>query len=178
MTQAEHGAIKAVMDLYGFAVDTQRWDLFDQVFTGNVDANYGGEAVWNDLKQFKHDFAVYHDIFDATQHVMTNMICDVEGDRAKAITYGDWLLIRHAAPGGNSWSGVGWYDDELVRTPAGWRISRRRCSIIKWEGNLQVMSRGVEFSMDTSSLLAAANAGNVGPLPQLLGASRNLESVS
>lgn len=86
--QAEHSAIKAVMDLYGFAVDTQRWDLFDQVFTEDVDADWGGSAVWNDLEKFKHDFAAYHDPFDGTHHVMTNLVVDVQGDKAKAVTYG------------------------------------------------------------------------------------------
>lgn len=75
------------------------------------------------------------------------------------------LLIRHAAKGGNSWSGDGWYDDELVRTPAGWRISRRRCGIIRWEGNVEVMGAGVDFSMDVTSLRAAGLAGKIGMLP-------------
>ena len=64
-------------------------------------------------------------------HVMTNMVCTVDGDRAMAVTYGPWLLVRHAAPGGSEWSGGGWYDDELARTDDGWRISRRRCGIIR-----------------------------------------------
>jgi hypothetical protein len=32
--------IQRVVNLYGFAVDTQAWDLFDQVFTADVDADY------------------------------------------------------------------------------------------------------------------------------------------
>jgi hypothetical protein len=161
-TESDRTAIKAIMDLYGFAVDTQRWDLFDQIYTKDVDADWGGTAVWNDLEKFKKDFAEYHDVFDATHHVMTNFICAVDGDRAKSVTYGHWLLIRNAAPGGNSWSGDGWYDDELVRTPDGWRISRRRSGIIRWEGNLNVMSEGVDFSMDTMAMRAAADAGVIG----------------
>lgn len=162
MSQEDRIAIKALMDLYGFAVDTQRWELFDQIYTPDVDANWGGTAVWSDLQQFKKDFAVYHDMFDGTHHVMTNFICDIQGDRAKTVTYGHWLLIRNAAPGGNSWSGDGWYDDELVRTADGWRISRRRCGIIRWEGNLNVMSEGVDFAMDILSLRSAADQGQVG----------------
>lgn len=168
MAQDDRAAIKALMDLYGFAVDTQRWELFDQIYTKDVDANWGGTAIWNDLEKFKHDFAVYHDKFDATHHVMTNFICDVQGDRARTVTYGHWLLIRNDAEGGPRWSGDGWYEDELVRTDAGWRISRRRCGIIQWEGNLNVMSEGVDFSMDIGSLRGAADAGKLGALPGLL----------
>jgi len=59
----------------------------------------------------------------------------VEGDMAWAFAYGDWLLVRHAAQGGTDWVGRGWYDDELVRTEQGWRISRRVCRLISWTGN-------------------------------------------
>ena len=68
------------LNLYGFAVDTQRWDLFDTVFTPFVDADFGGSAHWTDLAQFKADFAAFHAPFDATQHVMTNHQVLVNGD--------------------------------------------------------------------------------------------------
>jgi hypothetical protein len=31
---------------------------------------------------------------------------------------------------------AGWYDDELVRTPAGWRIARRVCTQTMMLGSL------------------------------------------
>lgn len=166
MAQQDHSAIKAVMDLYGFAVDTQRWHLFDQVFLPDVDANWGGNAIWNDLEVFKRDFADYHDQFDGTHHVMLNLIADVEGDRAKTVTYGQWLLEKKGCPGGDVWRGEGWYNDELVRTEKGWRIARRRCGIIRWEGNVGVMGASdVDFQLDTSPMRRAADRGEIGVLP-------------
>src|SRR6478752_2384978 len=94
-----------VINLYGFAIDTQRWDLFDQVFTADVDADYSEPAHWRDLATFKRDFAVYHDPFDGTQHVMTNHLVSVEGDRAHAVTYGHWRLLRSEVGGGGMWEG-------------------------------------------------------------------------
>ena len=172
--QTEHSSIKAVMDLYGFAVDTQNWQLFDQVFTKDVDADWGGTAVWHDIESFKRDFATYHDIFDFTHHVMTNLICDVQGDHAKAVTYGHWLLVRNGTPGGDVWRGQGWYNDELVRTKQGWRISRRRSGLIISEGNAGVMfpggapSGGTEFNLEHMSLRQGATSGMTDVLPVLL----------
>lgn len=169
----EYGALKSVIDLYGLAVDTQQWDLFDQIFTPDVDADWGGTAVWNNISDFKRDFAAYHDIFDRTHHVMTNMVFAVEGDRATAVTYGHWLLVRYGAPGGDVWRGEGWYNDRLVRTGNGWRISRRRCGIILSEGNTAVMDTGgAAFDLGTLSLRDGVGAGLTDVLPVLLKGER------
>jgi AraC-like DNA-binding protein len=47
-----------LINLYGFAMDTQRWDLFDRVFTEDVDADYGPGSHWTDRAAFKRDFGV------------------------------------------------------------------------------------------------------------------------
>ena len=169
MLQAEYAAIRPVMDLYGFAVDTQRWDLFDQVFTPDVHADYGGGKPYTDLASFKRDFEAVHKKFDRTQHDMTNVICDVTGDRAKAITYGHWLLVREGTPGGDFWHGHGWYDDDLVRTPDGWRISRRSYGTLRWTGNSAVQSLDDHpFPISLRSLQVEADGGRIGLLPGLI----------
>jgi hypothetical protein len=60
---AEHDtlAIIQIINLYGVAVDSQRWDLFDRIFTADVDADFGESSHWTDLQTFKRDFAVFHD---------------------------------------------------------------------------------------------------------------------
>ena len=46
-----------------------------------------------------------------------------------------WLLVRNNAEGGPTRTGTGYYDDELVRTDQGWRIRRRVCRLLSWNGN-------------------------------------------
>ena len=166
MSFEEAPAINALVTLYGLAVDTQRWDLFDEVFTEDVHADYGAPAVWTDLKTFKRDFAVYHDPFDGTMHTMTNVSFTVKGDVGSVITYGHWLLKRNNVDGGNTWQGQGWYDDEIVRQSNGWRIKRRVCRIVNWSGNCLVNQTipDVDFAMSTSSMRAHADAGTLGLL--------------
>ena len=47
---------------------------------------------------------------------MSGHIVNLQGDRANAITYGIWRLIKTGTVGGDYWEGAGWYDDALVRT--------------------------------------------------------------
>jgi hypothetical protein len=159
----DESEIISIINLYALAIDTQRWDLFDRVFTEGVAADYDGSAQWNDLATFKSDFAAYHDPFDGTQHTMTNHQVAVHGDRATAITYGHWRLIRKGLDGGDFWEGNGWYNDRLVRTGPGWRIKDRVCRIIWWGGNPRVNETvpGVKFDLHSTSLRREAGAGKV-----------------
>jgi hypothetical protein len=163
MADQDVPAIIHIINLYGFAVDTQRWDLFDRIFTADVDADFGESSHWSDLAKFKADFAVFHDPFDGTQHVMTNHLVDVVGDVAYAFTYGAWRLIRKGVEGRDSWEGTGWYDDELVRSGGQWLIKRRTCRIVWWDGNLLVQETipGVKFKLESSVLRREGNAGRV-----------------
>lgn len=56
------------------------------------------------------------------------MAISVEGDRATARTYVDGVLM--ATDGRTGLNPIGFYDDELVHTPGGWRIARRRFTMV------------------------------------------------
>ncbi len=159
----DHNDIIQKLNLYGFAVDAQSWDLFDQVFTDYVDADFGGSAQWSDLAQFKADFAAFHAPFDATQHVMTNHQVQVAGDIAHSFTYGAWRLIRHAAGDEPLWDGTGWYDDEWIRTQTSWRIKKRVCRVVWSTGNDRVKETipGVAFEKVYDSLRDEGAAGRL-----------------
>ncbi|MET0373019.1 MAG: nuclear transport factor 2 family protein, partial [Rhizorhabdus sp.] len=36
---------------YALAVDSQRWDLFDQVFTSDADVDFGSSGHWTNLER-------------------------------------------------------------------------------------------------------------------------------
>jgi hypothetical protein len=159
------------LNLYGLAMDSQRWDLFDQLFTDYVDADYGPGSHWTSLAQFKADFGAFHSAFDATQHMMTTHVVRVSGDVAHAMTYGSWRLVRYAAEGGAAeggplWDGTGWYDDELVKLRAGWRIRKRVCRVIWATGNPRVKQTipDVSFEDKVYTLRAEGQAGRVAML--------------
>jgi hypothetical protein len=154
MSDHDISAIVNVINLYGLAMDTQRWELFDRIYTPDVDADFGEQAHWRDLATFKRDFAAFHAPFDSTQHIMSNHVVNAAGDTATAFTYGTWRLTRKGVDGGEVWVGSGWYDDALERTPEGWRIKRRLCKVAWWSGNplVQETLPGAKFSMRTTTL--------------------------
>lgn len=155
-----------VINLYPIAVDTRRWDLFDQVFTADAHAEFGGPARWNDLISLKRDFETIHRPFEATLHVTTNHQVVVDGDRASCLSYVHGRFIREVPAGGSMFESAGWYDDVLVRTGAGWRIQTRSCRTVWSGGNpavLQTMS-GVSGERQLDSLSREAAAGRIGHL--------------
>jgi hypothetical protein len=164
MIEQDKMAITEVLNLYGLALDAHQWDLFDRIFAEDVTADFGpAGASWSGLANFKRSFAEFHNQFDNHQHTMMGQLVQVDGDKAHAFSYGNWLLVREAAEGGSSWQGTGWYDDELVRSDRGWRIQRRVCRLVSWSGNPFVPQPNVEHhpDMSTNVLRQQAEAGKV-----------------
>jgi hypothetical protein len=160
-----------IINLYGFALDSRQWDLFDRVFTQDVVAVFGpAGAGWNGLEVFKASFEEFHDRLDSHQHTMMGHLVTVDGDTAHAFSYGNWLLVREAAEGGPTWTGTGWYDDLVVRTPDGWRIKKRVCRLQGWSGNPNVPEQHNEHNPDmgVKKLQEFAAAGDVAYLQALL----------
>ncbi|WP_405010081.1 nuclear transport factor 2 family protein [Kitasatospora sp. NBC_01539] len=164
MSDLDKAAVIEVLNLYGLALDAHRWDLFDRVFTEDVTAEFGpAGAAWKGLAEFKRSFAEFHEGLDSHQHTMMGHVVHVDGDRANAFSYGNWLLVRDSADGGPSWQGTGWYDDELVRTDGGWRIQHRVCRLMSWTGNPLVPEPNAEHhpDMHTNVLREHSEAGRV-----------------
>jgi hypothetical protein len=159
-------AIINIINLYAVAVDALRWDLFDQIFTPDVQANFGGAAGWTDLAALKRDFENVHRPFVATLHVTTNHQVVVDADRANCISYVHGRFIRQVPEGGSLFESAGWYDDMLVRTPAGWRIKARTCRSVWSGGNPAVLQTmpGITGEQQLDSLSRETAAGNVAHL--------------
>jgi hypothetical protein len=67
--------------------------------------------------------------FTATHHAITGHVVDVDGDSARIhahVRAEHWLPAELAGDGPDRWLVVGFYDDDAVRTPDGWRLSRVR----------------------------------------------------
>ncbi|MFD4903407.1 nuclear transport factor 2 family protein [Streptomyces sp. NPDC058411] len=164
MIEHDKAAIIEVLNLYGFALDAHQWDLFDRVFTEDVTAEFGpAGSAWSGLANFKRSFAEFHESLDGHQHTMMGHLVHVDGDKAHAFSYGNWLLVRDAAEGGPTWQGTGWYDDELVRTDSGWLIQHRVCRLMSWAGNPSVPEPNAEHhpDMKTNVLREHCEAGRV-----------------
>ena len=163
MSQSESDTILTLINLYALAIDTLRWDLFDEVFTSDVIADYGPGAVWTDLTTFKQVFAVIHQVYSSTQHTMSNTVWDFQGNKGWAVTYGHFRLQKPGTPGGDFWEGQGYYDDKLVKVNGKWRI-QHRINRTTWSGgNPKVLQTdpNVEVQIPIVSLHQVAADGQL-----------------
>ena len=128
MIQLDKLDITDTLVAYATAIDRRDWELFRRCFTVDVVADYDTLGSWaslDDLTQFMVDL---HAPFGPTMHRLSNFVIDVTGDTASARTYVDALITHEGTSGVN---GHGYYDDSLVRTADGWRIARRRFTLVR-----------------------------------------------
>ena len=136
---ADRLAIHDLLRVYAWAIDLQDWDLLDTVFLPDAELDYssnpgGAKGPYPEVKAWLATVMPY---FPVTQHLMSNSLVELDGERATAKT------MVHNPQGARTRSGpphifhVGArYDDELVRTAAGWKIAKRVETTIWFEGSL------------------------------------------
>lgn len=131
--------IQEVLTRYAHALDTRDHQLFRDVFLDNADIDYsaaggvrGGLQVWQD---WIHPAMSK---FDSWQHLLSNFIIDVDGDRATAVTRCYNPLQGRREDGSHYVLHTGaCYQDQLVRTENGWRIEKRVLGM-DWMDDLQL----------------------------------------
>lgn len=116
--------IERVLVRYATGIDRRDWELFRTCFTDDVRADYEGLDPWRSADEITGFMATSHADMGHTMHRLSNMAIEVDGDTATARTYVDAVLM--APDGQTGLNPRGFYDDELVRTPEGWRIAHRR----------------------------------------------------
>ncbi len=110
-------ALQRLQALYGHVMDDRDWDALDQVFTDDASVDFrpfelplmeGLDIIRRDFQWIRHPFG----------HHVTNMVIDVDGDRATMRS-----KILAVLDDGSAITGQ--YLDEAVRTEDGWRITHR-----------------------------------------------------
>ena len=117
--------IQELLVAYSTAIDTRRFDDLDRVFTpdayidyremGGIDGRFPEVKAW--LANVLPNFPAY-------AHMLGNFDVRIDGDTASSRT----VLFNPMVLGGDRnqilFCGL-WYEDEFIRTPEGWRMSRR-----------------------------------------------------
>ncbi|SEH72507.1 SnoaL-like domain-containing protein [Mycolicibacterium rutilum] len=128
---ADKTQISEVLIRYATGIDAKDWALFRTCWTDEVDIDYGDLGTFTDADAFTDLMQQIHGGMGQTYHRISNIAVDLDGDRATARSYVHAVLM--AVPGdSNSWiDALGHYDDALVRTADGWRISKRTTNIAR-----------------------------------------------
>jgi len=144
---SDHIEIAQLIQRYGMALDENRYELLDSVFTPDAFLHYemvdqktqGPYPMWRKL------FASFLEPFYWTQHVFSDPIIELHGDRATStcrLIATHVQILRDPATSDqgpsdqkrNTWTVWGTYHDTLERTPSGWRIRERHFSSPHTEG--------------------------------------------
>ena len=117
-----------VLVRYATGIDRRDWALFRTCFTDDCEADYGEIGVWHGVEAITGWMERAHAGCGHTMHRITNQAVSRHGDGVAARSYVDALVM---APDNRTGTrAVGYYDDELVRTDDGWRIARRRFTMV------------------------------------------------
>lgn len=114
---------------YATGIDRRDWPLFRTVFADDCELDYGEIGSWRGVDAITDFMEKVHAMAGHTLHRLSNQAVAVDGDKAVARTYVDALIM--AADNQSGVNGIGFYDDEIVRTSAGWRIARRRFTAVR-----------------------------------------------
>jgi len=117
----------------GLWLDEKRFDDARSILTEDATADTPGGSVQG-VDLLAEQARRNHDV-DRTQHVITNVLIDLDGDRATVranliVTF----IPRAEAPGSHFEMGER-YHFQAVRTPQGWRLSRVQASPLWTSGS-------------------------------------------
>jgi hypothetical protein len=120
---ADRLELAELLHRYAWAIDSGDFGLLAQVFTEDAEADFSsvGEYIEGAATTRGRDAIIAWlraalEPFPEVLHFMSNQLAEVEGDRARTLTY---MHVLHMPMGGI-------YHGEAVRTRDGWRLRRLR----------------------------------------------------
>ncbi len=140
-------AISDVVHAYATGLDRRDWVLYRSIFTDEIEMDFHSVSIRAgsySADDWVRDAARLFAGFTATQHTSTNHVHDVRGDRATCTSnmQAEHFVAREPGDGleqgADRWTIGGYYTNELVRTPDGWKLSRITLSVTWTRGNPEV----------------------------------------
>jgi hypothetical protein len=119
--------IQALLTRYTIAIDTHDWALLDTVFTPDAHVDYESSGgIKGGYPEVRAWLGTVLPLMPQKQHLIGAPHLVLEGDRATARTYVHNPNAFPLPDGSTVYLIVNaYYDDDLIRTDAGWRIRRR-----------------------------------------------------
>ncbi len=135
---------------YALAFDMQDWPLHRSVFTDEIEMDFSA-SIGDGLTKMKADEWVegvkpFFANLEGSQHIAMPLIFKIDGDSAYVRSM---LNATHHLPnsyGQSLQTMVGYYDNWLVRTDRGWKISKMVQHITWNEGNWYVFEKAAGIS--------------------------------
>ena len=116
---------------YATGIDQRDWELLRSCFTDDCVADYGDIGSWNGGDEITEWMRKAHDPLGHSLHRITNLTVSSSGDAVTARSYVDAVVL--GPDDGRGAQAAGYYDDVLVRTDVGWKIARRRYTMVRMQ---------------------------------------------
>ena len=132
---------KTIIDLtiaYTWALDTKQFDELRDVFTPDATGMLHGVAC-DDTEAIITRISGALTRLDASQHLIGNHQVRIDGDTATCRCQLQSQHVKRGTEGGETYIIGGTYEDRLVRTANGWRISHRTMEETWSTGNRAVV---------------------------------------
>ena len=144
-TIEERTAIVDVTTRMAWLADRRDWDaLVAGVFVDRVQLDYtsltGGEPATLAPADIVAGWRRGLGGLDATQHLVSNHLVDIDGDRAVATAQFQATHVLANPSGDRVWTLGGHYRFELARRSDGWRIDALTMTVTWATGNQQIMA--------------------------------------
>ncbi len=125
----DHQEIESLLTRYTQMVDQRDWKRMDEVFTSTASIDYTSSGgVAGPYKETLAWLASALEPWPLNLHFISNFDIDIDGDRGRSSCYFFAPMGRDEPDGSQTMTtNAGYYHDELVRTPDGWRIQARIC---------------------------------------------------
>ncbi len=114
---------------YATALDDRGEDLLLDCFSPDADLDYGRYGRWTYDTIVEHMRRAHAGLV-GTQHRVFNHVVKVDGSRAQCRCYFEAVLVGDLSSGSRIRTLNGRYEDELIRTEDGWRISTRHVVLL------------------------------------------------
>ena len=145
----DRAEVVETVHLYATAIDTKNFELYRSIFTDEIEV---------DFSSYIRDFAPMtiaadkwvasvKPLFvglDATQHSMSNPRVEIDRDHATCVMYMQAEHFLANDQGDTSHTVGGYYTNELVRLPEGWRLKKVKLTVLWQRGNKHVMTLGAQ----------------------------------
>jgi hypothetical protein len=129
--------IRELQNRYSYAIDSGQYDKLDGMFTPDATYNFVTGSTDN-LEALKNTIRDALQPLSSSQHTNGNQWAEIAGDRATAGCYFTVHMFKEGVADGEHFEMGGRYDDELLRTPNGWRFTSRTITILWSDGNRKV----------------------------------------
>lgn len=143
----DRAAISDVVIAYATGLDRRDWDLYRSIFTDSIEMDFeslGMRSGSYKADDWMRDAQRLFAGFKTTQHTSSNHVHDIRGDEATCTSnmQAEHFIDREPGDGlengAERWTIGGYYINELVRTPQGWKITKLTLNATWQTGNPDV----------------------------------------